>query len=661
VNNRPVLYGLAFTVFLVLRVATLVTSLETVSWDEELHRGTIARELIAGLKAPLWDYQADSYSGGSLVVGLLAAPLFFALGPRLIVLKLVPLALSLVTLGLFIALLDRYHSRRAAWVGACLFILAPPVPTQLSFLAMGYHTESIVFSVLLVLGWARALERPDGRAPFWLGLIAGLAFSFTYITAITTLGCLLCSGPRLRRGGAAAKLAAGLALGLVPWAAYNLTHHFDGVRAAQLWFTPPEGAVSSPAAFTLRIGRRFAGLLAMGIPLSYGFPAMLGVPGPLWSYAYFGLTLAPILWLLFRVGVRPPVVRPFLACALVFLVVYPFTIFGVPRGGAAEEFRHFVPLQFVALASLAIALTEASFGRAATVALVALGTMGQATLPGRDPAPHLVDYRGYSYFVFGSVWNDRIDPVAPQASPFLAGLDERTARFVYWGAIDASPATMWAAPITSPQPVREVPVGYRPYFAEAVGYATGLRQPDFRPLVAAIDAVPFDAREHFTLGYSRQVDVELDTLLHDVTSVRELPKALRRWCHFGLGGLVLHTCMVSDDHARCRAGMAALEATDPEASPPLYRGAGNAAAVHWLAGAIVDIARIGPHAIPPARRADFAWGLGWGVRRVFKEDLVRTRDRLARLEPGERAAALAGVSAYDAFYRLEAEPAQHAR
>src|SRR5262249_59404158 len=81
VNRRLLLYGLALSALVVLRVTTLATSLETVSGDEELQRGTIARELTVGLKAPLWDYRADSYSGGSLVVGLLAAPLFLALGP----------------------------------------------------------------------------------------------------------------------------------------------------------------------------------------------------------------------------------------------------------------------------------------------------------------------------------------------------------------------------------------------------------------------------------------------------------------------------------------------------------------------------------------------------------------------------------------------------
>ena len=650
-NNRLVLYALPVCVFIVLRVTTLATSLETLSWDEELQRGTIAHELTVGLKVPLWDYRADPYSGGSLVVGLLAAPLFFVLGPRLIVLKLVPLAISLLVLGLLIALLDRYHSRRAAWLGACLFVLAPPASTQLSLLAMGYHTESIVFGVLLVLGWVRALERPDGRAPFWLGLVAGLAFSFTYITALTTLGCLLCSGPLLRRGGGSVKLAAGLVLGLAPWAAYNLTHQFDGVRVAYVWFTPPEGAAGSFSRFALRLGWRGATLVALAVPRSYGFPAMLGVPGPVWSYAYFGLTLVPIGWLLLRARGRPLVVRPLLASAAVFLVIYPFTRFGVPTGGPAEEFRHFFPFQFALLTVLAIALGQAPFGNAVAVALIGLGVMGQATLPGRDLAPHLLDYRGYSYFALASAWGDRIDPVAPQADVRLARFDRRTARLVYWGAVSSVP---WRIAGTMVSRIHEVPEDYRPYFAEAVGRAVGRRRVDFGPLVDAIDAVPAEAREHFALGYSVDLRAGGDTLLSDVAGVQPLPPALRRWSYFGIGRLLHEACVGLEGLARCRAALKRLEEGDPDAASWIYRGVGAARAAHGLGDSAIDTARVGPVSVPTAHRANFAWGLGWGVRDGFKEDMLRVHDRLARLGPLERAAALAGVSAYDAFYRLEA-------
>jgi hypothetical protein len=407
----------------------------------------------------------------------------------------------------------------------------------------------------------------------------------------------------------------------------------------------------SSTAFGLRIGRRLAALPILAIPLSYGFPAVLGVPGSVWSYAYWGLTLVPIAWLLLGARARPLLVRPLLASAIFFVVVYPLTRFGVPTTGTAEDFRLFLPLQFALLAMLAIALAVAPFGKAAATALIALGAMGQATLPGKDPAPHLADYLGYSYFVFGRAWHDRIDPLAPETHPLLARLDERDARLIYWGAVDAESAA-WATP-TSLQRIREVPAGYRPYYAGAVGRAVGLGRIDFHPLVTAMDAIPLDSREHFALGYGLELSVAADTPVPDVTPVNGLSEELRRWCYFGIGGLVHQSCMAAQDHATCTAGFHSVQALDPDAAPSLYRGAGNAAAAHWIAGRPPDTSRIGPHAIPPERRADFAWGLGWGVRDAFKEDLMRTQDWLARLHPPDRAAALTGVRAYDRFYRLE--------
>ncbi len=44
---------------LALRPTTLLTASHLVSYYEELYRRTIARELLAGLHAPSWSYQAD--------------------------------------------------------------------------------------------------------------------------------------------------------------------------------------------------------------------------------------------------------------------------------------------------------------------------------------------------------------------------------------------------------------------------------------------------------------------------------------------------------------------------------------------------------------------------------------------------------------------------
>jgi hypothetical protein len=387
------------------------------------------------------------------------------------------------------------------------------------------------------------------------------------------------------------------------------------------------------------------------MPLSYGFPAMLGISGLVWSFGYWAATLGFVAWLLFCARPRPALIRPLLVSVVLFVLVYPLTRFGVPTAGTAEDFRLFLPAQFALLVTAAIALAEAPFGKAGAAVLIVAGALGQTTLAGRGLAPHVADYRGYSYFVFGRAWQDRVDPVRPEAHPLLARLDERDARLLYWGAVDAEPA-QWATP-SAPQRIREVPAAFRPYFAAAVGRALGQGRTGFTPLVATIDAIPRDVREHFTLGYGLELSTASDTRMPDVASVLELPADLRPWCHFGIGGLLQRACNAEPDHPTCRTGLADVQALDPDAGPSLYRGAGSAAAPFWMAGRPPDPPRIGPHVVPPERRADFAWGLGWGIREAFREDLMRTQDWLSRLHPSDREAALAGVLAYDHLYRLD--------
>ena len=60
---------------------------------EQLYRGIIAQELLTGLKMPFIEYRADNYSGGSLVIGILAAGFFLPFGPTVFALKLAPLLL----------------------------------------------------------------------------------------------------------------------------------------------------------------------------------------------------------------------------------------------------------------------------------------------------------------------------------------------------------------------------------------------------------------------------------------------------------------------------------------------------------------------------------------------------------------------------------------
>src|SRR2546426_12617299 len=65
---------------------------------EELYRGTIAQELVTGLKLPFSEYTADNYGLGSLAIGAVAAGFFRLFGPTLFALKLAPLLVFTLTL-----------------------------------------------------------------------------------------------------------------------------------------------------------------------------------------------------------------------------------------------------------------------------------------------------------------------------------------------------------------------------------------------------------------------------------------------------------------------------------------------------------------------------------------------------------------------------------
>jgi hypothetical protein len=118
--------------------------------DEQLYRGTIAQELISGLKLPFMEYRADNYAGGSLVIGALAALFFRLFGSTVFALKLAPLLLFTLSLLLWYLIAWRAAGIRVAQYMGLLFCFSPPNFTDYSITAMGYHSESIFFTALSI-------------------------------------------------------------------------------------------------------------------------------------------------------------------------------------------------------------------------------------------------------------------------------------------------------------------------------------------------------------------------------------------------------------------------------------------------------------------------------------------------------------------------------
>src|SRR5438445_585354 len=66
---------------------------------EQLYVGTVAQELLTGLKLPFIEYRRSNYMLGTLVMGGLASGFFRLFGPTLFALKLAPLFLFTFALG----------------------------------------------------------------------------------------------------------------------------------------------------------------------------------------------------------------------------------------------------------------------------------------------------------------------------------------------------------------------------------------------------------------------------------------------------------------------------------------------------------------------------------------------------------------------------------
>ena len=209
---------------------------------EELYRGTIAQELATGLTMRFPEYRADNYSGGSLVIGALAAGFFRLFGPTLFALKLAPLFLFTLALLFWYWTIQRYAGERVAGYFAMLFCFSPPLFTGHSVTAMGFHSESIVFSALtaFLLFGMLSEDKPSRAYPVLLGLTAGIGLWFAYIYGLTLLALLVFwfwHDTGMFRRPRVLWFALGFVAGFSPWIIINAQTHFAGlvVRSRHVW------------------------------------------------------------------------------------------------------------------------------------------------------------------------------------------------------------------------------------------------------------------------------------------------------------------------------------------------------------------------------------------------------------------------------------------
>lgn len=251
---------------------------------EEFHRGNVAQEVLDGPLLPLLDYAYAPFFGGSVVVGVVAAPLFAVLGPNVFALKLASILHQALGVACLVLILDRYASRRAAWLGGLLLALPPPGYTAISILAWGSHCEVTAIVLLAIWLGMRALE--VGRAARWRhfawGGACGFSLYYDYASLVGLLALPVAASLAPRSAWSRVSLpafACGAAAGFVPWVVYNVRNDFGGLRiygqtpgggllSLETWLAAPGHvydliAWHLPAFATFVFETRFAAALAL--------------------------------------------------------------------------------------------------------------------------------------------------------------------------------------------------------------------------------------------------------------------------------------------------------------------------------------------------------------------------------------------------------------
>ena len=348
---------------------------------EELTRGSIAVEFLRGpLLSPL-DYQYAKFFGGSLVVELLAVPLFAAFGPKLWALKAVPVAFHLAAVALLVLVLDRFASRRAAWIGGCLFALTPPGYTLVSTVAWGSHLESNTLALLASYLFLDLGSSTGGKG--WKRLLLGLVMGFSiwfgyqclvFVVALVALDFF--RDPRAFLRPEMLAQAAGLAAGLLPWLVYNLRYDFAGLSiygASLVDHLRPSSSQEGPL-------RRLAALVSEGLPASFFFkPGFLGLAPTTWGLLGTALLGAGALagtWSALRI---PKPIRPghvAIAVLAVHLGAVALSDFQIPHAAPNIRQIRYVMLLYPFLCIAAAVGVDALASRGPALRGVVLGLFG---------------------------------------------------------------------------------------------------------------------------------------------------------------------------------------------------------------------------------------------------------------------------------------------
>lgn len=663
------LIAVLFLVFAVSRLLILLTSIEAVSWPEDLSMGTLAREWIRGSAIPLRRFQLDLYSGESFVMAGLIVPFFKTLGQNLFALKMPTYLFSLATLGLSISFLWRHFGRKAAVWGLFFLTFSPPIFISHFLMVQSGHSEALLFCVGMIFAVFNYLfaTRKSVYSLLFFGALGGFSAWFYYGNVLVFASCLLiwmAASPRTFFSKRLLLTAAAFITGLMPWIAGYCVHGLRGLTDLSD-FVPESGHLS-----LLKLFKRAAGILCTAAPRAFSFLPRenpLRIPA---AYFYYFLFSAAFSWGMIRKAVRfsPKRARDL---KLLFFAVYPLVFLGVyaalriqipRRYDYLISFRYFTPVYFFGFMFVGIAVSKKIVPKMIVVPLLAVSCVSPAILFFHEPWGEGLKYRGYSYARLAIDWTQKLNPsreLFSQMAVFSNDFEPNDRRsFLFQILRQAShnydePIVLFSAPL------KTAPLEYRFLFAQELpAYLYSFYKGTSVPAMLEIaDRLPVPDRFYFYKGIFAHQGMyrgnEIRELVRHPEWVRRIPPGHERWVLWSLGRFY----SPDGDEEFCESGKRFILNISPD-KKWYYRGAGsNILRDVWptlyvysdVLKKILDTAA----SVPRKYEKDFYWGVGWQLARRFKLDKQRIRNWIRRLPPGGHESARRGMTAFYQWYGFE--------
>ena len=622
--------------FLLTRLLHLLFCFLPYFFVGELLTGTLAKELIGGLKLPFFEYAMDHYQGGVLVYGISAVPFFLLFGKTVFSLRLTGVLFSYGSFITWYFFIRRFFGKREALFASLLYLCAPSWHTLYAMFAFGAHAEPLFFTAAgLFLLYKILYEKTHSlRNALLLGLISGFGTYFTYgffVGVVTFLLFWFYEDHRIFQKKEFYLFSLFFLIGFSPWFLYNVTHQFRGMELLRVSFMSLHDEQPLP-----RISYRFLKLITLRILQMLSFNYREGAHITFLNFFYYAVLLFSYL-LLYRFQRKNRKTHFFCLFPFLYLLIASISQLEIPT----YLNRYFLPLFPFFFAVIALGLTQLEriskplkkLSLTVLLLLLAMGVKGELDLISFKEFGLALKYRGYSYGDLGWAFLYRYDGELSQLSYLGKKVSPRLPprdRLAFYSALchaeydiekpeDLQKYLSW---------VKGFDISYQPFFLRVIGFVWGSSDGLFSKKVSYVtESLEEETQPYLIEGLVDSLYPETSRMKPDITigtvlkQMHTLSPKNQRALAYALGKLSwrysYEACFL--DKIKRRASIESR--LPPELVSIYYRGVGvhlvkfyDVLRGNWSEMVIQHIARINP-----SYQEAIYWGAGFEAPFLYED------------------------------------------